>query len=80
MTDKHDIVKPLDEQHWRFKDYAQRITSKEWRKRLLYSEDTIIFEGDTYWLKATNLGLGVIEITKGHPTHKMTRAEQNKEA
>jgi predicted SprT family Zn-dependent metalloprotease len=35
----------LDEQHWRFRDYKQRITHKDWKQLLLNDDDNVIFEG-----------------------------------
>lgn len=58
---KEDI---LDEQHWRFKDYRQRIPVKHWKELLLNDDDKIIFQGVVTQLKAKNLGAGVVEVAK----------------
>ena len=54
----------LDEQHWKFKDYAQRILIKDWQNLLMNNDDKIIFQGRVYPLVAKNLGAGVVEIRK----------------
>ena len=54
----------LDEAHWKVMNFRQRMTSTEWRKMLLNNDDTIIFQGRVYRLKAKNLGHGVVEVYK----------------
>ena len=61
MGTKEEI---LDDQHWRFKDYTQRITYKQWKTLLLNDDDNIIFEGRVMKLKVKNVGFGMVEITK----------------
>ena len=56
---------PRDEQHWKFPDYKQRMTQKEWKKLLIRGDDSIIFQGRVTPLKAKNLGCGVYEVSKG---------------
>jgi len=58
---KEDI---LDEGHWLFKDYKQRILDKLWRELLLNNDDSIIFRGRVTQLIAKRLGYGVVEVTK----------------
>ena len=58
---KEDI---LDDQHWRFKDYCQRIETKKWKALLLNDDDKIIFEGRLTKLIGKNLGHGIIEVSK----------------
>jgi len=62
MKSKEDI---LDPQHWRFRNFKQRITGKDWRQLLLNDDDKIIFNGKVMQLKAKHLGCGVYEISKG---------------
>lgn len=54
----------LDEQHWKFPDYKQRIKSKDWRELLLNDGDNIIFQGKLVNLIVKNLGYGVVEVSK----------------
>ena len=58
----------LDEQHWRFENYRQRITTKMWKSLLLNGDDKVIFKGRVFQLKSKNLGFGVIEIWKEPPS------------
>jgi len=58
---KEDI---LDEQHWRFKDYRQRIETNKWKALLLNDDDKIIFDGRVTKLIGKNLGHGIIEVSK----------------
>lgn len=58
---KEDI---LDEQHWKFADYRQRITSKQWKVLLLNDDDKIIFQGLITQLVGKSLGSGVVEVSK----------------
>lgn len=67
MKRKEDI---LDEQHWEFADYKQRITSKDWKALLLNDDDKVIFRGRVTPLIATNLGCGVYEISKSMEVKK----------
>jgi hypothetical protein len=53
-----------DEQHWKFENYRQRITRKQWQEILLNEDDTVIFHGRVRKLKAKSLGAGVYEIYK----------------
>jgi hypothetical protein len=50
--------------HWQLEDYAQRMTTAQWRKLLLNHEDTVTFNGRVRQLKARNLGSGVKEVYK----------------
>ncbi len=61
MKRKEDI---LDEQHWVFKDYRQRIMARDWRELLLNDDDRIIFKGRVTPLVGKNIGCGVYEISK----------------
>ena len=54
----------LDDQHWTFKDYKQRLTTKQWRELLLNDDDKVIFAGKVTQLKSKSLGSGVVEIWK----------------
>jgi hypothetical protein len=56
--------KILDDQHWTFKDYKQRIEAKHWKALLLNEDDKIVFKGRVVQLVAKNLGCGVYEISK----------------
>jgi hypothetical protein len=58
---KEDI---LDEQHWKFKDYKQRMQIAHWKELLLNDDDKIIFQGHVTQLKAKKLGAGVVEVMK----------------
>ncbi|MDY6857335.1 MAG: hypothetical protein SWO11_22055 [Thermodesulfobacteriota bacterium] len=61
MNRKEDI---LDEQHWRFQDYRQRIEAKDWKAILLNEDDKIIFKGRATQLIAKSLGCGIYEVSK----------------
>ena len=65
---KEDI---LDEQHWRFPDYRQRITTKNWKALLMNNDDGIIFHGRVMKLVGSSLGHGVVEVSKA----ELTRGE-----
>ena len=54
----------LDAQHWKFSDYRQRITTKNWKILLLNDDDKIIFYGRIVQLVAISLGYGIVEISK----------------
>jgi len=58
---KEDI---LDEQHWVYPDYRQRITAKKWKALLLNDDDRIIFHGRVTNLIGNSLGYGVVEVSK----------------
>ena len=62
--DGYSKEKILDEQHWQFEDYAQRIKANVWKQLLLNDDDKIIHAGRIRNLKAKNLGYGVVEISK----------------
>lgn len=61
----------LNNSHWVFESYKQRMTTKEWKKILLNEEDRIIFRGNLRQLKARSLGAGVVEVYK-EPTKEAT--------
>jgi len=54
----------LNDGHWVFEEYTQRVTTKEWKQILLSGGDKIIFRGHLVQLKGKNLGAGVVEIYK----------------
>jgi hypothetical protein len=54
----------LDARHWKFQNYRQRITTKNWKILLLNDDDKINFYGRIVQLVATSLGYGVVEISK----------------
>jgi hypothetical protein len=54
----------LDAQYWKFSDYRQRITTKNWKILLLNDDDKIIFYGRMVQLVAISLGYGIVEISK----------------
>lgn len=56
----------LSEAQWTHMDYKQRMTSAQWKAILLDTDDTLIFNGSVYRLKAKRLGCGVVEIYKAH--------------
>ena len=60
----YDKNKILDEQHWQFEDYCQRIKASVWKQLLLNDDDKIIHGGRIRKLKAKNMGYGVVEISK----------------
>jgi len=64
---QQSIRATLDEQHYKFPDYKQRMPAATWRKFLLENEDTIIFRGRVRRLVAENLGYGVVEVSKEIP-------------
>ena len=53
-----------DERHWRFEDFKQRMTRKEWQTLLLDGDDTVIFHGNVRHLQAKHIGAGVYEVSK----------------
>lgn len=55
----------LNDGHWLFKNYSQRMTTKEWKEILLNEQDKIIVNGNPVRLKAKSLGCGVVEVSKG---------------
>jgi len=50
--------------HWILEDYRQRMTTSKWRAILLDKADIVIVNGRLRQLKATNLGYGVVEVSK----------------
>ena len=54
----------LDKQHWDFENYAQRITTKDWKTLLMNDDDKIIYRGRVLDLVAKKIFSGVVEITK----------------
>jgi len=58
---KEDI---LDEQHWKFADYRQRIILKQWQSLLLNDDDKVIFQGRVTQLMGKSLGSGIVEVSK----------------
>lgn len=54
----------LDDQHWTFEDYKQRMVTKDWKALLLNDDDKMIFAGRLRQLVGKNLGAGVWEISK----------------
>lgn len=60
----------LNQGHWVFDDYRQRITTKEWKQILLAERDTIVYKGKICQLKAKKLGYGVVEVYKDIPEAK----------
>ena len=58
---KEDI---LDEQHWRFENYRQRMLSENWKALLLNDDDKVIFHGRVTQLVSKSLGNGVVEVSK----------------
>ena len=62
MSEKGRI---LDDQHWTYANYRQRILSKDWRKILLNDDDTVIFQGRVMRLVGRSMGSGVVEVSKG---------------
>jgi len=59
-----DKSKLLDEQHWVYEDYRQRIKTNQWKDLLLQSDDQIITKGKVRQLVVKNLGFGVYELYK----------------
>jgi hypothetical protein len=62
----------LDERHWKFSDFKQRIQTKDWKYLLLNNDDNIIFRGNFCHLKAKNLGYGIVEVQKILPKSDKT--------
>lgn len=60
----YDKLKILHENHWKYKDFTQRITTRCWKLILLNNDDHLTFEGRVYHLKAKKLGYGVVEVSK----------------
>ena len=59
--EKEDI---LDEQHWKYADYHQRMETKFWKALLLNDDDGIIFNGKVTQLIGKKLGYGIVEVSK----------------
>jgi hypothetical protein len=55
---------PRSDNHWKFENYVQRMTTKEWKAILLGEQDVIIFNGRVRRLKARRLGAGIVEVYK----------------
>ena len=66
----------LDDCHWKHRAFTQRMTTSQWKKILLASEDRIIFKGEIVALKAKNLGFGVVEISKDFKVPKTTEEDK----
>ena len=54
----------LDNQHWTFVDYKQRMLVKDWKELLLHHDDKIIYQGKLTQLVVEDLGYGVLEVSK----------------
>ena len=54
----------LDDGHWVYPNYKQRMPSKEWKELLLDDNDKITFRGRIVQLKSRSLGCGVVEVFK----------------
>ena len=63
----------LDDQHWTFEDYRQRMTTKKWRELLLNDDDMVIFQGKVTRLIGKSLGNGVIEVWKDMNNERNSR-------
>ena len=61
MLDKNTL---LDDGHWHFENYVQRIASTQWRELLLQKDDYVICKGHIRKLVGKSLGVGVVEISK----------------
>jgi hypothetical protein len=61
----HEEVRSiLSEKHYLYKDYKQRMTTKEWKLILLNHDDYVTYNGRVYDLVAKKLGFGVVEVYK----------------
>ncbi len=54
----------LNNNHWIYEGYIQRMSTKNWDNLLLNHSDTIIFKGSLRKLKARSLSASVVEIYK----------------
>lgn len=54
----------LNGEHWDFREYKQRMSTKEWKEILLKEEDLIVFRGNFVRLNAILLSPGVVEVSK----------------
>lgn len=50
--------------HWQREDFAQRMTTQQWRSLLLREEDRLIFNGRMRRLVGRYIGAGVFEVRK----------------
>jgi hypothetical protein len=60
----------LNQGHWVFADFRQRMTTKEWKQVLLAERDIILYRGNFCQLRAKKLGYGVVEVYKDLPKEK----------
>ena len=64
MKTPYSKLSILDKWHWKDIAHRQRMPKKDWRLLLLNNDDTIIFEGRLYHLRAKNIGYGVVQVFK----------------
>jgi len=57
----------LNNGHWVFREYKQRMSTSQWRQLLLEERDTILYRGDLVRLKGVRVGPGVYEVFKDLP-------------
>lgn len=60
----YDKISVLNSAHWVVESYAQRLSTKDWKRVLLNNDDTVTFQGRVRKLVAKNLGFGVVEVSK----------------
>jgi len=58
---KEDI---LDEQHWIYEEFTQRMKVEDWKTLILNYDDQIIFKGRVVRLSAKSIGAAVVEVYK----------------
>lgn len=55
---------PINDKHWLFEDYKERISTKDWKAMLWEERDTLIFNGNLRQFVAKKSGYGLVEISK----------------
>ena len=65
LKEKRHYISP---NHSVIKDYAETMTTKEWKWHLLNEDCTVFFRGHLYRLVGKDIGFGVAEVKKsGEP-------------
>lgn len=63
MKNTNKVVPTLNNNHWVFEDYRQRVTRKE-AQYILIEYGHIIFHGRLRQLRVKSIGAGVYEVYK----------------
>jgi len=67
----------INELHWKLEGYKQRMTVAEWRQILLQNKDYIAYKGTVVRLVGTDIGHGVVEVTKSPLNSTANEQEQD---